>query len=180
MFMIVALGNLVVQIPMAALTGVMIMVAISSFDWSSLRTLHRLPRTDAIVLVVTIAVVLTTHNLAYGVLSGVLLSMIFFASKISKIHVSTSVDHEKNTRLYYVEGPLFFASVTPFLNQFDTEEKVNEVVIDLTHSQIWDDSAVGALDRLEAMFTANEIHVSYQGLNEKSSTLLKALGQLKE
>ncbi|MFK3937126.1 SulP family inorganic anion transporter [Alkalihalobacillus sp. NPDC078783] len=178
MFMIVALGNVVVQIPMAALTGVMIMVAIGSFDWSSLRTLHRLPRTDAIVLVVTVAVVLTTHNLAYGVLSGVLLSMIFFASKISKIHVTKSVDRERNARLYQVEGPLFFASVTPFLKQFDTEEKVAEVFIDLTHSQIWDDSAVGALDRLEAMFTANEIQVNYQGLNKKSATLLKSLGRI--
>ena len=178
MFLIVVLGNLVVQIPMAALAGVMIMVSVSTFDWNSVRTIHRLPRTDAIVLVVTIAVVLVTHNLAYGVLSGVVLSMIFFAAKISKIHVSSSYMENQKKRIYKVEGPLFFASVTRFLSQFDTTEKLNTVDIDFTHSQIWDDSAVGALDRLESLFTTNGIEVQYIGLNQKSMSLLKSVGKI--
>ncbi|MDQ0208846.1 SulP family inorganic anion transporter [Alkalicoccobacillus murimartini] len=178
MFLIVVLGSLVVRIPMAALAGVMIMVSVSTFDWNSVRTIHRLPRTDAIVLVVTIAVVLVTHNLAYGVLSGVVLSMIFFAAKISKIHVSSSYMENQKKRIYKVEGPLFFASVTRFLSQFDTTEKLNTVDIDFTHSQIWDDSAVGALDRLESLFTTNGIEVQYIGLNQKSMSLLKSLGKI--
>jgi len=84
MFMIIVLGGVVVQIPMAALAGVMIMVSIGTFDWSSVRNIHRVPRSDAAVMIVTVLTVVITHNLAYGVLAGVVLSMIFFAVKISK------------------------------------------------------------------------------------------------
>lgn len=87
MFLILVLGNIVVQIPMVALAGVMIMVAISTFDWQSLKNLHRVPRTDALVMVVTVAMVVISHNLAYGVFAGILLSMVFFAVKMSKVRV---------------------------------------------------------------------------------------------
>ncbi|AXF55410.1 SulP family inorganic anion transporter [Salicibibacter kimchii] len=176
MFLILVLGNIVVQIPMAALAGVMIMVSISTFDWNSMKTLHRIPRTDATVLVVTMATVVITNNLAYGVLVGVLLSMIFFAAKISKVKVTKKTDESLNKSYYAVEGQLFFASVTDFLSQIDTTERIKEVEIDLTHSHIWDDSAVGALDKIEAKFAANDVHVTYKGLNDESSRLLKAIG----
>ncbi|MFB4213912.1 SulP family inorganic anion transporter [Shouchella sp. JSM 1781072] len=178
MFLILVLGNVVVQIPMAALAGVMIMVSISTFDWQSVRTLHRLPRTDAIVLVVTVAIVLLTHNLAYGVLAGVLLSMVFFAAKLSQVRVDSHFDKAENKRTYTVVGPLFFASVTDFLAKIDTEEKLDYVVFDLSHSHVWDDSAVGALDRVEAKFVTNKVDVQIIGINKESSQLLESVSQL--
>ncbi|WP_059105654.1 SulP family inorganic anion transporter [Shouchella shacheensis] len=178
MFLILVLGGVVVQIPMAALAGVMIMVSISTFDWSSIKTIHRVPRSDATVMVVTVATVVITHNLAYGVLAGVLLSMIFFAAKISKVEVHSRYDGKRNKRYYYVEGQLFFASVTDFLAQIDWTEHVQEVEIDLTHSHLWDDSAIGALDKIEAKFEQNQVRVRFKGLNSKSSQLLQEIGGL--
>ncbi|GAF13303.1 LOW QUALITY PROTEIN: sulfate permease [Bacillus sp. JCM 19045] len=179
MFLILVLGNVVVQIPMAALAGVMIMVSISTFDWNSVRTLHKLPRTDAIVLVSTIAIVLVTHNLAYGVLAGVLLSMVFSAA-ISKVDVQAHLNQTSTVRYYQVKGPLFFASVTNFLASIDTDERINQVEIDLTDSQLWDDSAVGALERIESKFATNRVKVTLRGLNEESAQLLTAIGQIPE
>ncbi|WP_407690404.1 SulP family inorganic anion transporter [Salipaludibacillus neizhouensis] len=113
MFLIIALGNIVVQIPMAALAGVMIMVAIGTFDWSSLKNIHKLPRTDAAVMVVTVGTVLYTHDLSKGVFAGVVLSTIFFAIKISKVKVDSTLEGD-SVKVYQLKGLLFFASVTDF------------------------------------------------------------------
>ncbi|WP_216828187.1 SulP family inorganic anion transporter [Alkalihalobacterium elongatum] len=174
MILIVALGNLVVQIPMAALVGVMIMVSISTFDWNSVRTLHKVPRTDAAVMVVTVATVVITHNLAIGVFAGVILSAIFFAGKISKVNVSAEVINQKKT--YYVQGQIFFASVTDFVAAFDYKENVIEVVIDLSQSHLWDDSAVGAIDKIKYKFEQNNIDVKIIGLNRDSTNLMNKIG----
>ncbi|WP_078392640.1 SulP family inorganic anion transporter [Shouchella patagoniensis] len=178
MFLIIVLGNIVVQIPMAALAGVMMMVSISTFDWKSVTTLHKLPRTDAAVLIATVFTVVMTGNLAYGVLGGVLLSMVFFAAKLSKVQVESKLDQTGNTRYYRVEGPLFFASVTDFLAKIDVYEHVHAVVVDLSHSHIWDDSAVGALDRIEAKFTARKVKLTFKGVDQESKTLLKSIGTI--
>ncbi|MCP3031730.1 SulP family inorganic anion transporter [Halobacillus sp. A1] len=176
MFLIIALGNVVVQIPMAALAGVMIMVSIGTFDWSSLMNLHRVPKTDAAVMVVTVGTVVYTHNLAYGVLAGVVLSMIFFAVKISKVRVLSLYVNEGKKKIYYVQGQLFFASVTDFLSSIDFKDSVEEVEIDLTESHLWDDSAIGALDSIETKFEQKDIRVHFKGLNGESSRLLHRLG----
>ncbi|WP_101846893.1 SulP family inorganic anion transporter [Halobacillus sp. Marseille-P3879] len=176
MFLILALGNVVVQIPMAALAGVMIMVAIGTFDWSSLRNLNRVPKTDAAVMVVTVATVVYTHNLAYGVLAGVLLSMIFFAVKISKVRVLSLYVNEGRKKIYYVQGQLFFASVTDFVSSINFKDEVDLVEIDLTQSHLWDDSAIGALDSVETKFEQRGIEVQFKGLNGESSRLLNRLG----
>ncbi|WP_173917904.1 SulP family inorganic anion transporter [Halobacillus sp. Marseille-Q1614] len=176
MFLIIALGNVVVQIPMAALAGVMIMVSIGTFDWSSLTNIHRVPKTDAAVMIVTVATVVYTHNLAYGVLAGVVLSMIFFAVKISKVRVLQLYVNEGRKKIYYVQGQLFFASVTDFLASINFKDNVEEVEIDLTQSHLWDDSAIGALDSLEAKFEQQGIQVRFKGLNGESSRLLNKLG----
>ncbi|SFG52992.1 sulfate permease, SulP family [Halobacillus alkaliphilus] len=176
MFMIIVLGGVVVQIPMAALAGVMIMVSIGTFDWSSVRNIHRVPRSDAAVMIVTVLTVVFTHNLAYGVLAGVVLSMIFFAVKISKVNVLTLYANEGKKRIYYVQGQLFFASVTDFLSSIDFKDHVEEVVIDLNDSHLWDDSAIGALDSIESKFEQNGIEVKFIGLNGESSRLLARLG----
>jgi sulfate permease, SulP family len=173
MFLIVVLGKIVVQIPMAALAGVMIMVSISTFNWNSVRTLHLVPRSDAVVMVVTVLTVVLTHNLAIGVFTGIILSAMFFVSKISRIRVDRSLEGEK--RIYYVKGELFFASVTELLTKFDYKEDVKSVDINLSESHIWDDSAVAAIDRIVSKFEENDIIVNVRGLNEDSTELVKKL-----
>ncbi|WP_100011219.1 SulP family inorganic anion transporter [Lentibacillus sediminis] len=178
MFLIVVLGGFVVQIPMAALAGVMFMVAISTFDWSSVKNLHKLPRTDAAVMVTTVTIVLITHDLSIGVLAGVLLSAIFFAAKISKVKVTEELDMRMQKRVYQVEGQLFFASVSDFPKKFHFADSVKQVEIDLTHAHLWDDSAVGALDKIEMKFAQNGIEVEYTGLNQASKQLKNRIGGL--
>ncbi|SER85709.1 SulP family inorganic anion transporter [Salisediminibacterium halotolerans] len=178
MFLILVLGNLVVQIPMAALAGVMIMVSIGTFDWQSLMNIHRIPKTDATVMVVTVSTVVYTHDLAIGVLAGVVLSAIFFAWKVSKVEVDKSFADNGTKAVYAVEGQLFFASVTDFLEKIDYSDKINEAIIDVTHSHLWDDSAIGALDKIETKFEQQNIKVSYKGLNRESSKLKEEIGGL--
>jgi SulP family sulfate permease len=173
MFLIVVLGDIVVRIPMAALAGVMIMVSISTFDWNSLKTIHLLPRTDAFVMIATVLTVVLTHNLAIGVFTGILLSAIFFVSKISKVHVTSNI--EENTRVYQVRGELFFASVTEFIKQFDYKEDRAAIEIDLSRAHLWDDSAVVAIDKIVYRFEENGKHVTVNGLNEDSSELVGKL-----
>ncbi|MDE5415137.1 SulP family inorganic anion transporter [Alkalihalobacterium chitinilyticum] len=173
MFLIAVLGDIVVLIPMAVLAGVMIMVSISTFDWNSLRTIHLVPKTDATVMIVTVVTVVVTHNLAIGVFAGILLSAIFFASKISKVTVESQVKGEKKT--YKIKGQLFFASVTDLLNEFEYKDDVKEVELNLSRAHIWDDSAVVAIDKIVNKFQENDIHVNVTGLNEESSELVEKL-----
>ncbi|OAS84041.1 MULTISPECIES: SulP family inorganic anion transporter [Metabacillus] len=174
MVLILLLNNILVQIPMAALVGVMIMVSIGTFDWSSLRKLRVMPITDSSVMIVTVVTVVLTHDLSKGVLVGVLLSAIFFAAKISKVHVESKLD-EQNHKTYSVKGQLFFASVTDLVSGFDFKEDIQEVVIDFSHAHLWDDSAVGAIDKIVLKFKQNGTNVSILGLNKDSSTLVKKL-----
>ncbi|TFD99404.1 SulP family inorganic anion transporter [Jeotgalibacillus salarius] len=176
MFLIIVLGNIVVQIPMAALAGVMIMVSIGTFDWSSLKTLHIVPKSDVAVMVVTVAVVVYTHDLSIGVLSGVVLSALFFAAKISKVKVMSLLVDGGDKRIYYIKGQLFFASVTEFLTKFDFSEEIKEVELDFTHAHLWDDSAAGALDKIEAKFEQHGTHVIKKGLNIESTELMDKIG----
>lgn len=178
MFLIIVLGGVVVQIPMAALAGVMIMVSISTFDWSSLGNIHKIPRTDAIVMIVTVGTVVFTHDLSKGVLAGVALSAIFFAAKISKVKVKKIVEVEGSKHVYKIYGQIFFASVNDLIEKFDYTDNIEEVEIDLSNSHLWDDSAIGALDKIETKFEQNQIKVIYSGLNEESQSLKKKIGGL--
>ncbi|WP_026105001.1 SulP family inorganic anion transporter [Halalkalibacterium ligniniphilum] len=178
MFLIIVLGGIVAQIPMAALAGVMIMVSISTFDWNSVRTLHKIPRTDAAVLVVTVGTVVITHDLSIGVLAGVLLSAIFFAAKISKVHVEEKLVEHGQKKIYKLQGQIFFASVSELIKKFDFKENIKEVEIDLTEAHLWDDSAVGALDKIEMKFNQNNIPVTFTGLNTESKQLFQKVGGL--
>lgn len=175
MILILLLNDILVQIPMAALVGVMIMVSIGTFDWSSLRKLHIMPITDTAVMVVTVVTVVLTHDLSKGVLVGVILSAIFFAAKISKVHVETKLDEKQSKKTYMVNGQLFFASVTDLVTSFDFKEDVDQVTIDFTHAHLWDDSAVGAIDKIVMKFKQNGTTVNIVGLNQASSTLVKKL-----
>ncbi|MGY0693723.1 SulP family inorganic anion transporter [Virgibacillus sp. FSP13] len=176
MFLIIVLGSLVVQIPMAALVGVMFMVSIGTFDWSSLKNLHKIPKTDAGVMVTTVVIVLVTDNLSIGVLAGVLLSAIFFAAKISKVKITDELNGTK--RVYHVQGQLFFASVNDLPKKFNYTDTIQEVEIDLAHAHLWDDSAIEALDKIETKFEQHHIRVVYTGLNDESKQLKNRIGGL--
>lgn len=175
MVLILLLNDFLVQIPMAALVGVMIMVSIGTFDWASLKTIHKTPVTDTLVMIVTVITVLMTHDLSKGVLVGIILSAIFFASKISKVKVTTLASEQSNKKLYRVSGQLFFASVTDFVESFNYNENVKEVNIDLTEAHLWDDSAVGAIDKVVIKYHQNGIKVNLIGLNKESNRLIDRL-----
>ncbi|WP_341959719.1 SulP family inorganic anion transporter [Planococcus maritimus] len=172
MFLIIVLGSVVVQIPMPVLVGIMIMVSIGTFDWASFTYLKKAPKTDSIVMVATVAIVVYTHDLSIGVLAGVLLSAVFFVSKISKIKVEKRL---LDATQYRVEGQLFFASVEDFLEKFDFEVEREKVIIDFTDAHIWDDSGVGAVDRVVLKFRENANEVEVTGLDAGSQKLIDQL-----
>ncbi|GEN45553.1 SulP family inorganic anion transporter [Alkalibacillus haloalkaliphilus] len=179
MFLIIVLGDVVVQVPMAALVGVMIMVSIGTFDWSSALNLHKVPKTDAAVMLTTVTTVVVTHDLSKGVFAGVLLSAIFFAAKISKVKVTEQLEQNGAKKIYYIEGQIFFASVTDFVNKIDYyDSTLDEVEIDLTRAHLWDDSAIGALDKIESKFENHGTIVVYTGLNSESQELKERIGGL--
>lgn len=172
MFLIIVLGNVVIQIPMPVLVGIMIMVSIGTFDWSSFKYLKKAPKTDSIVMVATVAIVVYTHDLSIGVLAGVLLSAIFFVSKISKIKVEKRL---LDATQYHVEGQLFFASVEDFLEKFDYDIADERVIVDFTDAHIWDDSGVGAVDRIVLKFKEKNNRVEIVGLDAGSQKLIDQL-----
>jgi len=182
LILILVLGDLVAMIPMAALVAVMVVVAVATFDWTSLKlnTLKRTPKTETLVMVVTVAVVVVTHNLAYGVLAGVLVAMIVFARRAAVLASMESVlDRTGTVRSYVVTGELFFASTNELVHQFDLQDGAREVVIDLTEANVWDSSAVATLDAVVARFAARGIEARIVGLTTHSAELHARLsGQL--
>lgn len=178
MFLILVVGDWVVQIPMAALAGVMIMVSIGTFDWSSLTNIHKVPRTDALVMVTVVGTVVYTHDLAIGVFAGVIMSAIFFAWKLSKIKVEEHFNVRTREMTYEVHGQLFFASVQDFTDQLDFNADVSHVILDLSNTQLWDDSAVGAIDKVKHKYGLRNIEVSITGLNKESYKLMEKIGGL--
>ncbi|REC94171.1 SulP family sulfate permease [Kushneria indalinina DSM 14324] len=179
LIMVVFLGPLVAQIPMAALVAVMIMVSIGTFDWGSIRDLPKKPLTTNIVMLATVAVTVATHNLAMGVLVGVLLAALFFANKISRILQIDSTLAEQGgvqQRDYHVRGQVFFASTTRFADAFDVKEGVDRVHINVTHAHFWDVTAVEVLDRIVMKFRREGIDVEVVGLNEASQTMVDRFG----
>ncbi|TFH59738.1 SulP family inorganic anion transporter [Peribacillus frigoritolerans] len=173
MFLIIVLGDLVVQIPMPVLVGIMIMVSIGTFDWSSFSYLRKAPKSDAAVMLVTVIIVVSTHDLSKGVIAGVILSAIFFVAKISRIKVAK--EEHKNGLLFNVEGQLFFASVEGFVNSFDFTVENRSVVIDFSNSHIWDDSAVGAIDKVVIKYREQNNSVTIKGLDSASKKIVDKL-----
>jgi SulP family sulfate permease len=171
--LVVFLGPWVKQIPMAALVAVMIMVSISTFNWRSLRTLATHPRQSSVVMLATVASVVATGNLAIGVGIGVLLSALFFASKVRKAFAVESVLAPDGTRVYAVRGQVFFATSESLVSEFDFKDDVRRVKLDLTHAHFWDITAVDALDRVVHKFRRNGIEVDVHGLNRASATMVE-------
>ena len=176
LFMIVVLGDWVKQIPMAALVAIMIMVSIGTFSWSSIRNLRHHPRSSSVVMIATVVTVVFTHNLALGVLGGVLLSGLFFAWKIAQIfRVRSTLSEDGRERVYTIEGQIFFASADDFLASFDFKEALERVVIDVSRAHIWDISSVAALDMAVLKFRRDGATVEIIGLNEASETIVDRL-----
>ena len=172
----VVLGEWVRQIPMAALVAIMIMVSVGTFSWASLRNLTVHPRSSSIVMLATVITVVATHNLAIGVLVGVLLSGIFFAWKIAQIfRVTSTLSEDGTARAYLVEGQVFFASADDFLASFDFKEVLEKVTIDVSHAHIWDISSVAALDTVVLKFRREGAAVEIVGLNQASETIVDEL-----
>lgn len=166
MFLIIVLGDVVAQVPMPVLVGVMIMVSITTFNWSSFKFMIQAPKSETLVMVVTVGIILYTQNLAIGVVIGVILSALFFVAKVSRVTVT------QNKHEYHVKGPLFFASTTTFMRSFN-QVTDKEIVINFEDSQLWDESAVGAVLKLTYQLEEKGISVTIQGLNSSSEKLFQ-------
>ncbi|WP_020006579.1 SulP family inorganic anion transporter [Salinicoccus albus] len=178
MFLIIVLGNWVVQIPMPILAGIMVMVSIGTFDWGSFRYLQKAPRTDAFVMLITVIIVLFTSNLAIGVIAGVLFSAIFFATKISKVDIH--FESLKNVNILRFEGQIFFASIDTMIAQIEFKKYDKPVQLDFSQSHLWDDSAVDAIDTIVRKFEEKGNTVYVSRLNADSRKIVKELSQLNE
>jgi len=176
LILVVFLGDWVARIPMPALVAIMIMVSIGTFSWSSIRTLRLHPRSSSIVMIATVVTVVYTHNLAIGVLVGVLLSGIFFAGKIAQLFkVTSTISNDGRERTYRVEGQLFYGSVEDFMNAFEFKEALDRVVIDVSAAHIWDISSVQALDMAVLKFRRDGAEVEIVGMNAATETIVDKL-----
>ena len=174
--LVVFLGDWVGKIPMPALVAIMIMVSIGTFSWSSIANLRTHPRSSSVVMLATVVTVVWTHNLAIGVLVGVLLSGIFFAGKIAQLFkVTSTASADGRERTYVVEGQLFYGSVEDFMAAFDFKEALERVVIDVSRAHIWDISSVQALDMAVMKFRRDGAEVEIVGMNEASETIVDRL-----
>lgn len=175
--LLMLVGDWVAQIPMAALVAVMIMVSIGTFDWNSIRKLRENPPSSSIVMLATVAVTVATHDLAQGVLVGVLASGFFFAHKVGRIlHIRSAAEDEGRQRRYTVSGQVFFASADAFVAGFDFKEVIDKVVIDVSRAHFWDITAVSALDKAVVKFRREGTEVEVVGLNEASATMVDKFG----
>ncbi|MEV4343605.1 SulP family inorganic anion transporter [Actinoplanes sp. NPDC049596] len=172
LILVVALGDVVALIPMAALVAVMIIVSVGTFDWHSIApaTLKRMPAGEIVVMLVTVAGTLATHNLAVGVVLGVLAAMVVFARRVAHFATVTSTPApEGGTRIYHVHGELFFASSNDLVHQFDYAGDPGRVVIDMSAAHIWDASSVAALDAITTKYESRGKRAEIIGLNEAST-----------
>ncbi|MBI3285569.1 MAG: SulP family inorganic anion transporter [Burkholderiales bacterium] len=173
LLMVVFIGDWVARIPMAALVAVMIMVSIGTFNWASIRNLRGHPKSSSVVMLATVVVTVGTHDLAKGVLAGVLLSGFFFAHKVGQIlRVTSRTEDEGRLRTYTITGQVFFASAERFINAFDYEEVIEKVRIDVSRAHFWDITAVSALDKVVIKFRREATEVEVIGLNEASATMV--------
>ncbi|PZO62756.1 MAG: sodium-independent anion transporter, partial [Paracoccus denitrificans] len=143
---------------------------------SSLKNLRTHPRSSSVVMIATVVTVVYTHNLAIGVLVGVLLSGIFFAGKIAQLFkVGSYATPDGRVRTYVIEGQLFYGSVEDFMDAFDFREAVEKVIIDVSRAHIWDISSVQALDMAILKFRRDGAEVEIVGMNTASETIVDRL-----
>jgi sulfate permease, SulP family len=173
LILMVLLRPWVARVPVAALVAIMIMVSVSTFSWSSLRDLTQHPKVSSIVMLATVTVTVATADLAAGVVVGVLLSGVFFAFKVMRMmNVQSEYDAATDTRLYRVSGQVFFASAEMFADCFDLRDTAARVQIDLSAAQLWDVTAVAALEGVVTKMRRHRIIVELIGMNPASAALV--------
>jgi SulP family sulfate permease len=180
--LILLLGPVVAAIPMASLVAVMIIVCVATFDWHSIRpsTLRRMPRSETAVMVSTVAVVVATSNLAYGVIAGVVIASLLFTRRVAGlVEVHSTMESDGAVRTYTVTGEVFFASANALIEAFDYAGDPHRIVIDLSAAQVWDASSVAALDTITTKYLARGKKTTIVGLSPPSAQLHDRLaGQL--
>ena len=173
-------SSLIEQVPMAALTGLMIMVSIGTFEWASLKTFNKMPKSDIFVMVVVTLVTAIVHYLALAVLVGVILSALVFAwDNAKRIRARKYVD-DKGVKHYEIYGPLFFGSITAFNEKFDVQNDPDEVIIDFQESRVVDMSAIEALNKLTERYLKNGKVIHLKHLSPDCTALLKNAEQIIE
>ena len=174
--LVLGLGDVLAVVPMAALVAVMIIVAYLTFDWHSIRlsTLKRMPKSETTVMVATVVVIVLTHNLAIGVVVGVIVAMVAFARRVAhlaRVERTVELDQPVPTAYYTVTGALFFASSNDMMTQFEYADDPDHIVIDMSASHIWDASTVATLDAITYKYERHDKHVVIEGLNKASTEL---------
>ena len=173
LILVVFLSDILSIVPMAALVAVMIMVSVGTFNWTSIKELKTNPASASSVMVATVIVVVWTHNLAFGVFTGILIGSLFMAQRLSQfLLVESDYDEASDTRTYQVIGQVFFNSSDRFIGFFDFKEAVDKIVIDVHRAHFWDITGVAALDKVVIKLRREGADVSIIGLNEASETLL--------
>ncbi|WP_147537575.1 SulP family inorganic anion transporter [Exiguobacterium himgiriensis] len=177
LIMIMTMSNILMLIPVGALVGVMFFVSYATFDWGSLKTLKTGQKSDSVVMVTTVLATVLTHDLSIGVIAGIVTAAVIFAAKISRVELKRRQD-EQHVH-YEVNGQLFFASTSDFVNQFEVDEDVEagikEVSIDFANTHLWDDSAIGAIDKVVFKYRSVGIEPNLMNLNKDSEKLLNTL-----
>ncbi|WP_248323725.1 MULTISPECIES: SulP family inorganic anion transporter [unclassified Caballeronia] len=171
LLLITGLSSVMARIPMVALAGVMMVVAVKTVDWHSLRpaTLRRMPLMETSVMLTSIALTVYTGNLAIGVVGGVLLATVLFARRVAHvIRTTRAVSDDGDSVRYEVHGPLFFGSSNDLVDQFEYDADPRSVVIDFAKSQVWDASTVAVLDSIESKYRQRDVAVQFVGLDERS------------
>lgn len=177
--LVVFLKEWLSYIPMAALVAIMIMVAFTTFNWDSVKNFSKHPKQSNSVMLAVVVIVLMTHNLALGVLIGVLLSALFLVNKLENaVHVQSHLLNS-TARKYEIYGQIFFSSSEKFFQFFDFNESVDHVIIDLTHAHIWDITSVSMLNQVQNKFLQNNIQVEIIGMNEASRSLVDQYSAVK-
>lgn len=171
LILIVVLGDLVAIIPMAALVAIMVMVSVGTFDWHSIKlsTLKRMPKSETAIMLITVAVVVATSNLAIGVVVGVFAASVMFVRRVAHlIDVRREVKDQDGEQVAYytVEGQLLFASSNDLTTLFEYTADPERIIIDLSKSHIWDASTVAALDTIQTKYREHDKSVEFVGMNE--------------
>lgn len=171
---VVSLSKYIALLPVAALAGIMFVVCINTFEWSSLKRLKRMPKPDAVIMIAVTVVTIYT-DLAMAVIFGVIISALVFAWQHARITIITQ-EQSETQKTYRLEGPLFFASVASFQELFDPVQDPQEVVIDFARTRVMDSSGVEAIDKLTARYIAEGKSVRLRHLSEDCISLLKQAG----
>ena len=166
-------SSLIERLPMAALTGLMIMVAIGTFEWASFRTFNRMPKSDVFVMIAVTLITVFLHNLALAVLLGVVIAALVFAwDNAKRIRARKHID-ENGAKNYEIYGPLFFGSITVFNEKFDVKNDPDLVIIDFAESRVVDMSAIEALNKLTERYKQAGKQVQLKHLSKDCIRLLK-------